>query len=127
MRLTPEAAVQMKKVTVFDVLLTVAENLIFFLLGKWDITVLTGSVWGFAVCVAYFYMRCASVPKALRLNDADLARKYVAAGRMGRMLVIVAGGVVALKVSSINALAALLPVLLFNRVSIVLMNMKGED
>ena len=125
-KLTDEALEQLKKVTRRNLALTVAENIVFLLLRRWNIQALAGSLLGFAVCFVYFYMICASVPKALRYGDEDMAKKSIAVGRNARMMVIVLGVVIALKVEAFGTVAALIPILFFNRLSITLLNLKGE-
>lgn len=126
-RLTDEAAIQLRKTSLRNCVLTIAENIVFLLFKRWDISVLLGSLLGFAVCFVYFFMICISVPKALRLGDEDMAKKAIAVGRNSRMLIIIIGVVIALKVTAFNSLAALIPILFFNRLSITLLNMKGGN
>ena len=125
--LTDDVRSQLKKTTIADARLTAAENLVFLVIGRWDVTVLLGSLLGLATCFAFFLSICLSVPKALRLGDEDMAKKYIASGRNIRMLIVIVGVVLALKVSVFNPVAAIIPILFFNRLSITILNLKGEN
>lgn len=116
------------KVTKFNVVLTAVENVVFLLLGKWDFTVLIGSLWGLLMTSLYFYLICVSVPRALNNEDPNVARKHIQATYIERMLVVILGVVIAFKVSFIHSWAAVIP-LLFTRISISVLyyNNSGEE
>ncbi len=115
-----------EKVTKFNILLTVIENIIFFLVKKWDYTVLTGSLWGLVMTSVFFYMICVSVPRALAMEDPDIAAKRIRASQLERLGVLAVGIFAAIKISWINWPAALIP-LLFTRISIVLLNFTDKE
>lgn len=116
------------KVTKFNAVLTAVENVVFLLLGKWDFTVLIGSLWGLLMTSLYFYLICVSVPRALNNEDPNVARKHIQATYIERMLVVILGVVIAFKVSFIHSWAAVIP-LLFTRISISVLyyNNSGEE
>lgn len=114
------------KVSKINILLTVIENIGFIVFGKWDITVLLGSLLGLLITTVFFYSICVSVPKALRYGDADMAQKSIKASRSVRTIVMAAGLFLAIKLPCFNMYAAAIP-LVFTRVSIALLNLKGEE
>lgn len=122
----PEVANQFKEISVINVVLTAIENIVFLVLGKWDYTVLIGSLWGLIMTSAFFYLITVSVPKALRYEDVEMAQKAVKVSQMERMLVLGVGIVVALKFDFINAIAAIIP-LLFTRISIGIYNLRRRE
>ena len=114
------------KVSKINILLTVIENIGFVVLGRWDYTVLLGSLLGLAITTVFFWSICVSVPKALQYGDAELAQKSIRASRSVRSVVMAVGLLVAIKVPLFNMFAAMIP-LVFTRVSIALLNLKGEE
>ncbi len=120
----PEILKQFKQVALINLRLTAVENVVFLLIGQWDLTVLAGSIWGWLITCRYFYMICVSVTKALGTGDPELAQKSIRASYMGRMAVIAVGLIVAFKLDFFNWIAAAVP-LLFTRLSLTYINMKG--
>ena len=114
------------KVSKINILLTVIENIGFAVFGYWDYTVLLGSLLGLLITTVFFYSICVSVPKALQYGDADLAQKSIKASRSVRTIVMAVGLFIAIKVPLFNMYAAMIP-LLFTRISIALLNLKGEE
>lgn len=115
-----------KKVSMVNLALTAVENVVFLLLKKWDIAVLLGSLWGFAMTCIFFYLICISVPRALASEDPEVAQKYMRVTYIERMLILLVGVVLAFKLPFINGVAALIP-LLFTRLSITLLHSKLES
>ena len=114
------------KVSKINILLTVIENIGFAVFGYWDYTVLLGSLLGLLITTVFFYSICVSVPKALQYGDADLAQKSIKASRSLRTIVMAVGLIIAIKLPWFDMYAAMIP-LLFTRISIALLNLKGEE
>ena len=114
------------KVSKINILLTVIENIGFAVFGYWNYTVLLGSLLGLFITTVFFYSICVSVPKALRYGDADLAQKSIKASRSLRTIVMAVGLFIAIKLPWFDMYAAMIP-LLFTRISIALLNLKGEE
>lgn len=121
-----DALKQFEKISKINIVLTAVENLVFFLFGKWDITVFIGSLWGLFLTSLFFYQICVSIPKALRMEDPDLASKHVRTTQIERLFILGLGIVAAMKLDFINPWAALIP-LIFTRISIMIANFKGEE
>ncbi len=124
-KMEPAAAKEFERVTKINIVLTVIENIAFFLLGKWDYTVLIGSLWGLVLTSIFFYQICINIPKALEM-DPDIAAKHVKSGQVERLLILGIGIVAAFKLDFINRWAAIIP-LLFTRIAIMIINFKGEE
>ena len=59
MRITdPVALKQFKRVVKFNAIMTIIENIVFLVIGKWDFTVLFGSLWGLLLACFFFYKIC---------------------------------------------------------------------
>ncbi|MDD6186886.1 MAG: hypothetical protein PUB11_02375 [Oscillospiraceae bacterium] len=115
-----------EKVTKSNAVLTVVENIVFLVLKHWDYTVLLGSLWGFLMTTAFFYMICVSVPRALAFDDPDLASKKLRTSKMERTAVLAIGIIVAMKFPHFYWPAAVIP-LLFTRISISLLHLEREE
>ena len=114
------------KVSKINILLTVIENIGFVILGKWNYTVLLGSVLGLFITTVFFYSICESVPKALKYGDAELAQKSIRASRSVRTVVMAVGMIIAIKLPWFDMFATAIP-LVFTRISIALLNIRGEE
>ena len=113
-------------VSKINIILTVIENIGFLFFSHWDYTVLLGSLLGLGITTMFFYSICVSVPKALSFDDPDMARKSIKASRTYRTIMMAVGMLVAIKLPVFNAFAAMIP-LLFTRISIMILNFKGEE
>lgn len=113
-------------VSKINIILTVIENIGFLFFSYWDYTVLLGSLLGLGITTMFFYSICVSVPKALSFADPDMARKSIKASRTYRTIMMAVGMLVAIKLPVFNAFAAMIP-LLFTRISIMILNFKGEE
>lgn len=114
------------KVSKINIILTVIENIGFLVFGHWDFTVLLGSILGLGITTMFFYSICVSVPKALSYADPDMAQKSIKASRTYRTIMMAVGLLIAIKLPFFNAFAAMIP-LLFTRISIMVINFKGEE
>lgn len=115
-----------EKVTKVNVILTVIENIVFLVLGRWDYTVLIASLWGLGMTTMFFYMICVSVPRALELGDPDMAVNAIKASQLKRSALLGVGIVIAIKAPFMYWPAALIP-LIFTRISIQLLQFGGEE
>lgn len=115
-----------EKVTKVNTVLTVVENIGFLVFGKWDYTVLLGSLWGLGMTTLFFYMICVSVPHALSTDDPDLATKRMRTSQLERTGMLAVGIFGAIKIPFIYWPAALIP-LLFTRISITLLHLDREE
>ncbi len=116
------------KVSKFNVLLTVILNIVFRIIGKWDYTVLLGSILGLIITTYFYYSICVSVPKALEYGDPELAQKSIRASRSMRTIVMAVGLIIAIKLPWFNICATVVP-LLFTRISIAFLHFDtdGEE
>lgn len=116
------------KVSKFNIALTVILNIVFRVIGRWDYTVLLGSLLGLIITTYFYYSICVSVPKALGYGDPELAQKSIRASRSMRTIVMAVGLIVAIKLPWFNLWATVIP-LLFTRISIAMLHIEnvGEE
>ena len=123
MRITdPVALKQFKRVVKFNSIMTIIENIVFLIIGKWDYTVLLGSLWGLLLACFFFYKICVSVPQILNMENPNMASRFAVTSQTQRLFITAFGIFIAFKVSFINAMAAIIP-LFFTRISIVIINL----
>lgn len=105
---------------IFSVLM----NGVFALLGKWDATVLWGTLLGGGFAVANFFLLALSVQKVAAEADEKRARAKMQMSYSMRMLATVVVGIVGVSVPCFSWVAVLIP-LLFPRVTILAMQALG--
>lgn len=115
-KLDPVVIKRAKQISVINVVLMAVENLGFFLLQRWDMAVLLGSLWGTFIACVCFLLIGISVQFALK-KDEKQAANYMKITYLGRLVVVGIGIVVALKLPQLNWIAAIIP-LLFTKISI---------
>ena len=123
MRITdPVALKQFKRVATFNTIMTIIENIVFLIIGKWDYTVLLGSLWGLFLACFFFYKICISVQQILNMENPNMASRHAVTSQTQRLFITGFGVFVAFKVGFLNAMAAIIP-LFFTRISIVIINL----
>ncbi|MEG2928083.1 MAG: ATP synthase subunit I [Oscillospiraceae bacterium] len=126
MKLDAEVVKQIKNIAMYNGVLTAILNLVFFLIGKWDYTVLLGSLLGYSVSLISFIFLGISIQKAME-KEQKQAQAYMQSTYIGRMAFTVVMIVIAITVPAINWVSAVIP-LVFTRISIMLMNfIKKEE
>lgn len=125
MKLSEVVVKEVKNIGVLNLALTALENLVFFLLGYWDITVLWGSLFGWAISLVSFILLGISVQNALGRGEQN-AQQYMHFTYMGRMLLMACGLILAMNVSQLNWISAAFP-LIFTRISIFIMHLRKKE
>ena len=95
-------------VTAWTAGLCAVMHLVFALLKRWDLTVLWGSLLGFAAAVGTFFWLAMTVQKAVGKPEKD-ARRILQASQMERLLVQAGVLALAFAVPGINGFAAMIP------------------
>ncbi len=88
--------------------LSAVMNLVFLLLGRWELRVLWGTLLGCATAIGNFWLMCRTVMRATAL-EPDRAKTAVASSQTLRLLLQGAVLVLAFAVKEFQPLAALLP------------------
>lgn len=103
-------------IALWTLILSVLMQAVFLVIGKWDVTVLTGNLLGGAAAVLNFLFMGITVQKAVD-KDPDEAKTMVRASQMYRMMGLILVAVVGFAVPIFHTLGVILP-LLFPRVAI---------
>jgi len=122
----PEVASTTKKIFLLNICFTLIENIVFTVLGKWDITVLLGSLTGLSVTCGWYLLIILSVAKAMEMEPkaAQLYMQKSALLRTGLLGVCI---FIIIRVPFLNWVAGIIP-LCYTRISIPIINMKkGES
>ena len=83
-------------------------QIVFLVLGKWDYTVLLGTLWGMLLAVGNFFLMARTVEKAVSLNPEDVKKKVQASLQL-RLAGLVLGCVIGGLVPFMNTFAVLVP------------------
>ncbi|MEG1050037.1 MAG: ATP synthase subunit I, partial [Oscillospiraceae bacterium] len=76
MKLDAEVVKQVKNIAMYNGALTAVLNLVFFFIGKWDYTVLLGSLLGYSVSLISFIFLGISIQKAME-KEQKQAQAYM--------------------------------------------------
>ena len=83
-------------------------QIVFLVLGKWDYTVLLGTLWGMLLAVGNFFLMARTVEKAVSLNPEDVKKKVRTSLQL-RLAGLVLGCVIGGLVPFMNTFAVLVP------------------
>lgn len=112
-----------KKETLFilcgSVILSVIEQSVFLMLGKWDVTVLSANLMMDVVTVLDFFFLGLTLQKAVTKSTAAEVKKLMMISRALRYLMIGAAFVTGILLKEAFCLWALIPPVFFNRITLV--------
>ena len=91
---------------------------VFLIIGKWDYTVLTGNLLGFAAAVGNFFLMGLSVQSSLGKEEKD-AKNLMKISQSLRLLLVFVIALIGYLVPVFNTIAVLIP-LLFPRIAVAL-------
>lgn len=107
-----------KYIAVFAIIFSVLMQAIFLIIGKWDVTVLLGNIWGTIIAVSNFFVMGLFVQKAVTQSPED-ARKTVRASQSLRFAAVFLLAVIGVIIPVFNSVAVVIP-LIFPRIAIAL-------
>ena len=105
-----------KFIFVWEILLSLPMQALFYILGEWDYTVLLGNTLSGVVAVLNFFLMGIAVRKAIGEKEND-ARKVITASCRCRLLMILILLVIGVTISAFH-FWAMIPPLLFPRIAI---------
>ena len=105
-----------KFIFVWEIILSLPMQALFYILGEWDYTVLLGNTLSGVVAVLNFFLMGIAVRKAIGEKEND-ARKVITASRLIRLLMILILLIVGFTVPVFH-FWAMIPPLLFPRIAI---------
>ncbi len=107
-----------KYIAIITLLLSVIMEAVFLLLGKWDISVLLGNVWGAIGAICNFLLMGITVQNALAKEEKD-AKTLVKFSQSARMFFLLAFAMVGYFVPMFHLVAVVIP-FLFPRIAVSL-------
>ncbi len=108
----------LKDIAISNFILNIVQNIVFFALGYWDVSVLLGSIWGYIISMVILVMLAISVDKAVD-KDPKQASAYMQGTYLGRVVVMGLGVYLAIKLNSINWISTCIA-LVFTKISIMI-------
>lgn len=105
-------------VAVWTMILCVLMHAVFLVLGRWDLTVLWGSLWGAACAVLNFFLLGLGVQIAVSKEDPKEGKKVIQISHTLRFLLLGVMAIVGVTVPVFHSVAAVVP-LLFPRIGIL--------
>jgi len=112
-----------RHITIGVLLADVVMCIVFLLLGRFDYTVVLGTLWGSIFAVGNFFFMGLGVQKAM--DKGDGAKRYMQKNYTLRMCACVFGMAVGVKVPVFHSIAALIP-FLFPKLVIYAMQLFGH-
>ncbi len=103
-------------IAAWTLLLTALMEAVFLILSRWTLPVLWGGLFGAFAAVLNFFLMGLTVQKAVGKEEKDAAN-LMRLSQMGRMLLLVAVGLLAALIPFFDLIAALIP-LFFPRIAV---------
>ncbi len=125
MKLQEAVARETIRITLGTLILAVIMNIVFLILGQWDITVLLGTLVGCGVAVGNFFLLALTVQKIADKPDTEKRNKLkLQLSYSLRMLALIAIVAVGINIDYFMWVAVILPVF-FPRITIAAMQIMG--
>ncbi len=105
-------------IAVITLILSALMEAVFFILGKWDISVLLGNIWGALGAICNFLLMGITVQNALTKEEKD-AKTLVKFSQTARMFFLLAFALVGYFVPLFHLIAVVIP-FLFPRIAVSL-------
>lgn len=100
---------QTRSIAIGVIFLDVLMCLVFLIIGRFELSVIFGAVWGSLFAIGNFFFMGVAVQKAMDMGEN--ARKYMQRNYTVRMLVCVAGMAAAIYIPFFHDIASLIPFL----------------
>ena len=109
-RIDPVVKKETLKIALGTLILSVVMELVFVILGKWDMTVLFGNLLGAFAAVLNFFLMGMTVAKCVTLDKGKAALK-IRASQYGRLLMLAAFAALGALLPCFNIIAVIVPLL----------------
>ena len=100
------------KIAVGEAIVLVLMFLIFFLLDRFDATVVAGGLLGACCNIMYFILLCVGLCSAAAIQDQDKRKKKMSLAYTVRLIVLGIGIAIGLKQDCFNNIAVVVPILM---------------
>ena len=109
-KIDPTVWKETKFIALTTLLLGALQQAVFLIIGKWDLAVLFGGVYGWAVALANFFLMALTVQKAVTQEEKD-AKNTMKLSQNLRLLGLFLFALIAYLLPFCNTVAAILPYL----------------
>lgn len=125
-KVDPTVLKETRFIALVVLILSALMQAVFLILGKWDVTVLLGNVYGAVLAVGNFFLMGLTVQHCLTL-EPDEAKKKMKLSQQGRLLGLLVFCMIGAALSCFNTVALLVPQF-FPRIGVTIrgLTMKGE-
>ena len=125
-KVDPVVLKETRYIAIAVLILSVLQQAVFLILGKWDVTVLLGNLYGAAIAVGNFFLMGLTVQKCLTLEPDD-AKKRMKLSQQGRLLMLLVLCMIGAALPCFNTIALLVPQF-FPRIGVTVrgLTLKGE-
>ncbi len=125
-KVDPTVLKETRFIALVVLILSALMQAVFLILGKWDVTVLLGNVYGAVLAVGNFFLMGLTVQHCLTL-EPDEAKKKIKLSQQGRLLGLLVFCMIGAALSCFNTVALLVPQI-FPRIGVTIrgLTMKGE-
>lgn len=100
----------------FSLIFSVLMQSVFLIIGKWDITVILGNIYGYVVAVGNFFLLGLTVQKSLT-KEPDDAKKFIKLSQSARLIMMLIFAVVGHLIPCFNTVSLVIPYV-FPRIAI---------
>ena len=105
-------------ITAFTIIFSILMQSVFLIIGKWDYTVLLGTLLGIIATILNFFLMGLTVQNALSKEEKD-AKNIMKLSQSGRLFMMFAFALIGYLVPVFNAISVVVP-FLFPRIAIML-------
>ena len=125
-KVDPVVLKETRYIAIAVVILSALMQSVFLILGKWDVTVLLGNLYGAVIAVGNFFLMGLTVQKCLTMEPDD-AKKRMKLSQQGRMLMLLVLCMIGAALPCFNTIAVLVPQF-FPRIGVTVrgLTLKGE-
>lgn len=125
-KVDPVVLKETRYIAIAVLLLSTLMQSVFLILGKWDVTVLLGNLYGAVIAVGNFFLMGLTVQKCLTMEPDD-AKKHMKLSQQGRLLMMLVLCMIGAALPCFNTIALLVPQF-FPRIGVTVrgLTMKGE-
>ncbi len=114
----PSLKRDLKDIGISNFILNIVLNIAFLILGYWDVSVLFGTLWGYALSMIMLIMLARAVEKAVD-KDPKQSGMYMQGTYLIRATVMAVGVYLAIQIQSINWISTCIA-LVFTKISIMI-------
>ena len=124
-KVDPTVLKETRYIAIGVLILSVLMQAVFLIIGRWDVTVLAGNLYGAALAVGNFFLMGLTVQHCLTL-EPDQAKKKMQFSQQMRLLMLLVVCMIGAALSCFNTIAVLVPQF-FPRIGVMIRGLTLKD